>query len=97
MRHERNDRALRRIGVPDPLRLVIDNYPADGAEECFAPNHPQKPEFGRRALPFSRDLLIERDDFAENPPKGYFRLTPGAEVRLRYAYIIRCTGFEKDA
>ncbi len=67
------------------------------ARTCAAPNHPQQPELGRRALPFTRELWIERDDFAETPPKGYFRLTPGAEVRLRYAYIVRCTGVGKDA
>src|SRR4030095_732008 len=59
--------------------------------------HPQRPEWDKRALPFTRELWIERDDYQENPPKGYFRLAPGAEVRLRYAYIVRCTGFEKDA
>jgi glutaminyl-tRNA synthetase len=97
MRDDLNERTLRRIAVLDPVKLVVDNYPAGATEDCFAPNHPQKPELGRRALPFSRELLIERDDFAENPPKGYFRLAPGAEVRLRYAYIVRCTGLEKDA
>jgi glutaminyl-tRNA synthetase len=66
-------------------------------EECFAPNHPQRPELGRRAMPFARELLIERDDYSETPPKGYFRLTPGAEVRLRFGYIVRCTGAERDA
>jgi glutaminyl-tRNA synthetase len=97
MRDDLNASAMRRMAVLDPIRLVIDNYPADASEECFAPNHPQHPEFGRRALPFARELWIERDDFAEAPPKGYFRLAPGAEVRLRYAYIVRCTGVEKDA
>jgi glutaminyl-tRNA synthetase len=97
MRDDLNARAERRIAVLDPVKLVIDNYPADGREECVAPNHPQKPELGQRTLPFTRELWIERDDYAENPPKGYFRLSPGAEVRLRYAYIVRCTGVEKDA
>ncbi len=64
---------------------MIDNYPEGESEDCLAPNHPQQPELGRRALPFTRELWIERDDFAETPPKGYFRLSPGAEVRLRYA------------
>ena len=96
MRDELNASTERRMAVLDPVRLVIENYPGDATEECFAPNHPQQPELGRRALPFSRELWIERDDFAETPPKGYFRLSPGAEVRLRYAYIVRCTGFEKD-
>jgi glutaminyl-tRNA synthetase len=97
MRDELNATAIRRLAVLDPVRLVIENYPDGEAEECFAPNHPQHPELGRRALPLTRELWIERDDFVERPPKGYFRLSPGAEVRLRYGYIIRCTGFEKDA
>jgi glutaminyl-tRNA synthetase len=97
MRDELNASAQRRIAVLDPLKLVIDNYPAGGNEDCHAPNHPQQPELGKRVLPLSRELWIERDDFAEVPPKGYFRLYPGAEVRLRYGYIVRCTGVEKDA
>jgi glutaminyl-tRNA synthetase len=97
MRDDLNPRTLRRIAVLDPLKLVIDNYPAGAIEECFAPNHPQRPEWGKRALPFSRELWIERDDFTEHPPKGYFRLSPGAEVRLRYAFVIRCTAVDKDA
>ncbi len=97
MREDLNARAPRRIAVLDPLKLVIDNYPQGATEECLAPNHPQQPEQGRRPLPFARELWIERDDFAEAPPKGYFRLSPGAEVRLRYAYIVRCTGVDRDA
>jgi glutaminyl-tRNA synthetase len=97
MRDDLNVRAPRRIAVLDPIRLVIDNYPEAQTEECLAPNHPQQPELGRRPVPLSRELWIERDDFQETPPKGYFRLAPGAEVRLRYAFIVRCTGFEKDA
>jgi glutaminyl-tRNA synthetase len=97
LREDLNERAERRTAVLDPLKLIIDNYPADSEEECFAPNHPQKPELGRRSLPFSRELWIERDDYSERPPKGYFRLSPGAEVRLRYGYIVRCVGAEKDA
>jgi glutaminyl-tRNA synthetase len=97
MRDDLNATAQRRMAVLDPIRLVIDNYPAGAREECAAPNHPQQPERGRRAMPFSRELWIEREDFAETPPKGYFRLSAGAEVRLRYAYIVRCTGIEKDA
>ncbi|MCC6193328.1 MAG: glutamine--tRNA ligase/YqeY domain fusion protein [Burkholderiales bacterium] len=97
MRDDLNARAPRRIAVLDPVRLVIDNYPAGQSEDCEAPNHPQRPELGRRALPLTRELLIERDDYSEDPPKGYFRLTPGAEVRLRYAYIVKCTGAIKDA
>ena len=97
MRDDLNARAERRIAVLDPIRLVIDNYPEGESETMHAPNHPQRPEAGRRELAFGRELLIERDDFAERPPKGFFRLSPGAEVRLRYAYIVRCTGAEKDA
>ena len=78
-------------------KLVIDNYPEGASEDCFAPNHPQRPEWGKRALPLTRELWIERDDYTDSPPKGYFRLTPGAEVRLRYGYIVRCTGAETDA
>ena len=96
MRDDLNLRAPRRIAVLDPVKLVVDNYPAERSEECHAPNHPQRPELGRRALPFTRELVIERDDFMETPPRGYFRLAPGVEVRLRYAYIVRCTGFERD-
>ncbi len=97
MRDDLNARAPRRIAVLDPIKLVIDNYPEGESEACFAPNHPQRPELGRRALTLSRELWIERDDYAEDPPKGYFRLAPGAEVRLRYAYVVRCTGAVKDA
>ena len=97
MREDLNARSRRRIAVLDPLKLVIDNYPEGVREDCLAPNHPQRPELGKRALPFTRELWIERDDFAEQPPKGYFRLAPGAEVRLRYAYIVRCTQVDKDA
>jgi glutaminyl-tRNA synthetase len=97
MREHLNEIAERRIAVLDPLRLVIDNYPADKEEECHAPNHPQRPELGKRALPFAKELWIEREDFAENPPKGYFRLFPGNSVRLRYGYVVKCTGCDKDA
>ena len=97
LREDLNARAERRIAVLDPVKLVLDNYDPAAEEECFAPNHPQKPELGRRSLPFCRELWIERDDFEETPPKGYFRLTPGAEVRLRYAYIVKCLGAERDA
>ena len=97
MREDLNARAERRVAVLDPVRLVIDNYPAGQTEECVAPNHPQRPELGKRALPFARELFIERDDYREDAPKGYFRLAPGTEVRLRYGYIVRCVGAEKDA
>jgi glutaminyl-tRNA synthetase len=97
MRDDLNARAERRVAVLDPIRLVIDNYPAGRSETCSVPNHPQKPDLGRRELKFARELWIERDDFMEAPPKGYFRLAPGAEARLRYAYIVKCIGVEKDA
>ena len=91
-----NDSALRRVAVLDPIKLIIDNYPAGQSEECFAPNHPQQPDLGKRAVPFSRELWIEREDFEETPPKGYFRLFPGNSVRLRYGYVVKCTGCDKD-
>jgi glutaminyl-tRNA synthetase len=97
MRDDLNARAQRRIAVLDPVKLVIENYPADREEECHAPNHPQKPELGKRTVPLTRELWIEREDFSENPPKGYFRLFPGNSVRLRYGYVVKCTGCEKDA
>jgi glutaminyl-tRNA synthetase len=97
MRDDLNEHALRRIAVLDPVKLVIDNYPEGRSEECFAPNHPQQPELGKRAVPFSKELWIEREDFTENPPKGYYRLFPGNKVRLRYGYVVECTGCDKDA
>jgi len=95
MREHLNQVAPRRIAVLDPVKLVIENYPEGKEETCEAPNHPQKPELGKRALPFSRELWIEREDFSEAPPKGYFRLYPGNKVRLRYGYVIECTGYDK--
>jgi glutaminyl-tRNA synthetase len=97
MRDDLNERAERRIAVLDPLKLVLTNVEAEQVEECFAPNHPQKPDLGKRMVPLTRELWIEREDFMETPPKGYFRLRPDGEVRLRYGYIIKCTGFDKDA
>ena len=97
MREDLNARAQRRIGVLDPLKLIIDNYPRGEEEQCFAPNHPQHPELGKRSIPFSRELWIEREDFMESPAKGYFRLFPGNSVRLRYGYVVTCKGCEKDA
>ncbi len=97
LRDDLNERAPRRMAVLDPLRLIIDNYPAGAEEQCQAPNHPQRPEWGKRDLPFARELWIERDDFMVTPPKGFFRLTPGAQVRLRFGFVIRCTGHDQDA
>ncbi len=95
MREHLNEVAPRRIAVLDPVKLVIENYLEGKVEECEAPNHPQKPEWGKRKLPLSRELWIERDDFAESPPKGYFRLFPGNKVRLRYGYVVQCIGYDK--
>ena len=97
MREVLNESAERRVAVLDPLKLVITNYPDGQSEECFAPNHPLKPELGKRAMPFARELWIEREDFMEEPAKGYHRLYPGNMARLRYGYVVKCTGCEKDA
>ncbi len=103
MREHLNDVAPRRTAVLDPLKLIITNYPEGQSEACFAPNHPQKPELGKREVPFSGELWIEREDFQETPQKGFFRLyppmgdQPGNKVRLRYGFVIQCTGCEKDA
>ncbi|HET6720227.1 MAG TPA: glutamine--tRNA ligase, partial [Rhodocyclaceae bacterium] len=108
MREHLNEAAERRVAVLDPVKLVITNYPEGQSEECFAPNHPLKPELGKRAMPFSNELWIEREDFMEVPSKGYHRLyppsvapsgesRPGSMARLRYGYVVKCTGCEKDA
>ena len=97
VRDDLDARAPRSVGVLDPLKLILDNYPEGQSEECSAPVHPKQPEMGRRVFPLSRELWIEREDFNENPPKGYFRLFPGNKVRLRYGYVIECTGVDKDA
>ena len=97
MREDLNQRAPRRMAVLDPVKLVIDNYPQDREELCEAPNHPQQPDWGKRSLPFSRELWIEREDYAETPPKGFFRLFPGNQVRLRYGFVVKCIGADKDA
>lgn len=81
------------MAVLDPIKLVIENYPEGQEELMDVPNHPQKPEWGKRQVPFSRELWIERDDYTDSPPKGYFRLSPGAEVRLRYGYVVKCEGW----
>ncbi|WP_454764598.1 glutamine--tRNA ligase/YqeY domain fusion protein [Cupriavidus campinensis] len=97
VRDDLDARAPRSVGVLDPVKLVLDNYPEGQSEECSAPVHPKQPELGRRVFPLSRELWIEREDFSENPPKGYFRLFLGNKVRLRYGYVIECTGVDKDA
>lgn len=97
VRDDLDARAARAVAVLDPLKLILDNYPEGHSEECSAPVHPKQPELGKRVFPLSRELWIEREDFSENPPKGYFRLFPGNKVRLRYGYVIECTGVDKDA
>jgi glutaminyl-tRNA synthetase len=84
------------MAVLKPLKIVIDNYPENYVEELEAVNNPEDSSMGSRKIPFSKVLYIEQDDFRENPPPKYFRLTPGNEVRLRYAYIIKCTSVVKD-
>ncbi|MFI5320610.1 MAG: glutamine--tRNA ligase/YqeY domain fusion protein [Myxococcota bacterium] len=97
IREHLNKTAPRAMAVLRPLKLVIENYPAGPGEELDAINNPEDPAAGSRKLPFARELWIEREDFAELPPKGFHRLCPGNEVRLRYAYFVKCTGVEKDA
>jgi glutaminyl-tRNA synthetase len=97
LREDLNRRAPRVMAVLRPLRVVIDNYPEDQVEDLEAVNNPEDLSMGTRKVPFSRVLYIERDDFREDPPKQFFRLAPGREVRLRYAYFITCTGVVKDA
>ncbi len=97
IREDLNRRGLRRLAVLRPLKVVITNYPAGQVEELEAVNNPEDPNAGKRKLPFSRELFIEHDDFKEVPPPKYFRLRPGGEVRLKYAYIIKCDEVIKDA
>lgn len=97
VRDDLDARAPRSVAVLDPVKLILDNVPADFTEPCSAPVHPKQPELGRREFPLTRELWIEREDFTETPPKGYFRLFPGNKVRLRYGYVIECTGCDKDA
>ncbi len=96
IREDLNRRAPRVLAVLKPLKVVIDNYPADQVEEMDAVNNPEDPSAGTRKVPFTREVYIERDDFREDPPKEFFRLAPGREVRLRYAYLVTCTGVVKD-
>jgi glutaminyl-tRNA synthetase len=94
MRDHLNEVAPRRIAVLDPLKLVIENWPEGKTELCDVPNHPQKPDWGRRPVPLSREVWIEREDYQETPPKGYFRLFPGNKVRLKYGYVVECLGYD---
>jgi glutaminyl-tRNA synthetase len=84
------------MAVLRPVKVVLENYPEGQVENLTAVNNPEDPAMGTRKVPFSRLLYIEQDDFRENPPKGFFRLSPGKEVRLRYGYIIKCIGVDKD-
>jgi glutaminyl-tRNA synthetase len=97
IREDLNQRALRRLAVLRPIKVVITNYPEDKTEELEAVNNPEDPDAGTRKVPFSRELYIEQDDFKEVPPPKFFRLKPGGEVRLKYAYIIKCDEVVKDA
>jgi glutaminyl-tRNA synthetase len=96
IREDLNEHAMRVMGVLNPLKVTIENYPNGQTEELVAQNHPQKPEMGTRNINFSKVIYIERDDFLEDAPKKFFRLSVGREVRLRYAYYITCTDFVKD-
>jgi glutaminyl-tRNA synthetase len=96
LREDLNKRAQRVMAVLRPLRVVIENYPTGQVEEMEAINNPEDPDMGTRQVPFSRVLYIEREDFREDPPRQFFRLAPGREVRLRYAYYMTCTGVVKD-
>ena len=94
IRDNLNKTSARAMAVMNPLKLVIDNYPEGQTEEMDVINNPEDPEAGTRKVPFSKVLYIEQDDFMEEPPKKYFRLAPGKEVRLKGAYIIKCTGYD---
>lgn len=96
IREDLNAKAARVMGVLHPLKVIIDNYPEGKVEELPAENNPENPEMGSRILPFSREFYIEQEDFMENPPKKFFRLAPGQEVRLKHAYIIKCENMVKD-
>jgi glutaminyl-tRNA synthetase len=96
IREDLNRHANRVMAVLRPLKVVIENFPEDRVEELDAVNNPEDPAAGTRKVPFTREIYIEREDFMEDPPKKFFRLAPGREVRLRYAYFITCTGVVKD-
>src|SRR6202142_2675174 len=97
IREDLNKRALRRLAVLRPIKIVITNFPEDKIEELDAVNNPEDENAGKRKIPFTREIFIERDDFMENPVPKFFRLKPGGEVRLKYAYIIKCDEVVKDA
>jgi glutaminyl-tRNA synthetase len=97
VREDLNKRAPRAMAVLKPLKVVVTNYPGGRSEEMDVVNNPEDPSAGTRKVAFSREIYIERDDFMEEPPKKFFRLAPGREVRLRNAYLVTCTGVVKDA
>jgi glutaminyl-tRNA synthetase len=97
LREDLNKRARRGMAVLEPVRLTITNYPEGQVEMFDAENNPEDPAAGTRKIPFSKTLYIEREDFKENPPKGFFRLSPGKEIRLKHAYYVQCTGVHKNA
>ena len=97
VREELDPVVPRAMAVVEPLKLVIENYPEGESETIEVPNHPADPTLGTRTIRLSREVYIERDDFREEPPKKFFRLSPGREVRLRYAFVVRCTGVTRDA
>ena len=97
IREDLNKRATRVSAVINPVKVIITNYPEGQVENMEMENHPEDPNSGTHTIPFSRELYIERDDFMENPPKKFFRMSPGNEVRLKSAYIVKCTGCKKDA
>jgi glutaminyl-tRNA synthetase len=96
LRHDLNLCSPRRLGVLDPLKVTISNYPEDKTETVDAINNPEDPDAGTRPVPFSKHLYVDRNDFMEDPPKKYFRMSPGREVRLKYAYYVTCTEVVKD-
>ncbi|PKP39017.1 MAG: glutamine--tRNA ligase, partial [Bacteroidetes bacterium HGW-Bacteroidetes-15] len=96
IREDLNKRAQRRMAILNPLKIVITNYPEGKFEDINAVNNPEDESLGKRAIPFGREIFIDRDDFMEDPPKKFFRLAPGGEVRLRYAYLVRCDEVIKD-
>jgi len=96
IREDLKKKRPRIMAAMDPIKLVIDNYPEDQEEEVEIPNNLENEELGSRKVPFGREVYIDRDDFMEEPPKKYFRMFPGNEVRLMNAYFVKCTGFEKD-
>jgi len=97
VRDDLNRRATRYMAVLDPVKVLIENYPEDRTEELDFVNNPEDPDAGTRKVPFSREIYIDRRDFREDPPRRFYRMSPGKEVRLRYAYLVTCTGFETDA